>query len=152
MVRIPGHIDHALGLLAERNDVGAIGTMHRHSPSHRHEAHDGVSRHRGAAAGDPDQNIVEPLDDDGARGTPQPGRRRRLEKILRLFFLGAKTPYQPGHHRLGGNLPLPKGRVQGIEIPVAHPFGDFEEVPVPLGGSQAEAFATDQLAEVLPAL
>ena len=46
---IPLYVNHALGVLHEALDVGAVGAMHRDTSATRDEADDIVARHRIAA-------------------------------------------------------------------------------------------------------
>ena len=89
LLRSPRHVDEALRLLFESADVGAIGAVHGDPAPHGDETDDVVARHRGAATGDPHQEIVHALHDDAALRTPVAGREERSQQII---YYGKRLP------------------------------------------------------------
>jgi hypothetical protein len=62
---VPLDFDEPLaGPAGQRGGVGAVGPMHRHPASPGDEADDLVARHRRAAPGEADHQVVEALDID----------------------------------------------------------------------------------------
>ncbi|SIJ70792.1 Uncharacterised protein [Mycobacteroides abscessus subsp. abscessus] len=64
----PGDLDHALGFAFEGDDIGTVDPVDGDSRAAGDEADDLVPGHRGAAAGEFDEDVVDALDDDAARG------------------------------------------------------------------------------------
>src|SRR5690606_6790343 len=54
----------APAVAVQRQQVGTVAPMHRHAPTPGDVADDLVARHRVAAAGKPDQHVVDAFDDD----------------------------------------------------------------------------------------
>ena len=64
VVAVPGDRHEALGVLAQRDDVRAVLAVDRDAAAERDVADDRVARHRAAALGQPQRDVVDALDLD----------------------------------------------------------------------------------------
>ena len=74
VVAVPGDRHEALGVLAQRGGVRAVLAVDRDAAAERDVADDRVARHRAAALGQPQRDVVDALDADAVLRR----RRRRL--------------------------------------------------------------------------
>jgi hypothetical protein len=88
------------------------------SAAPRHEADDLVAGHRGAAAGQADEDIVEALDVDPGRAAAGVRARRTPSGDRDLLFAAGELAAQPLRDRLGRDVALADRGLQRLDVDV----------------------------------
>ena len=70
VVAFPMDAHEPLGILAQRDGVGAVVAVDRDAAAERDVADDRIARHRAAALGQPDEDVLHPVDADAVAAAP----------------------------------------------------------------------------------
>ena len=124
-VVVPLDLDEPLGLGGQAAGVRAVGPVDRDAAAPGDEPDDLVAGHRGAAAREPDEDVVETLDVHPGRAAARvaPGRPAGGDRDL-LFAAGHLAP-QPLRDRLARHVALTDRGLQRLDVGVVERLGDL---------------------------
>ena len=116
LAAVPADFHHAVRVLEQLADVGAVAAMHLHATARDNESHNLVARQGLATAGELDDQVAHALDAHGAVAGLGPAPENARQKAFRRrLLLGRNAPQQIGH----GQVPAADGRRGFLPVGVA---------------------------------